>query len=301
MAVPNFQELMRPTLVYLSDGSEQRTGDIRDGVGDLLRLTAEQRAERLPSGNGFRFANRVHWALVYLHAAAAVERPSRAMYRITQRGTELLSQHPDAVRVPALMAFPEFVAFRTRHRPAAVGEPAQAEEPERDPVESMEQALVDIEAALAGELLVRIMESSPQFFEELVLDLLEAMGYGGEPTMRRHLGGSGDEGVDGVIDEDRLGLDQLYVQAKRWSNPVGRREIQGFVGALEGKRAGKGVFITTSTFNQNAREYAAGLTRRVVLIDGQRLGELLVRHGVGVRTRRAFEVKEIDDDYFEEE
>lgn len=292
---------MRPTLEYLSDGTERRARDIRDRVGDMLGISPEQRAEPLPSGNGYRFGNRVHWALVYLYAAVAIERPSRAMYRITQRGTDLLAQYPETVGIEALKAFPEFVEFRSRHRASVAADSTPTEEPERDPVENMEQALVDIEAVLAGELLARVMESSPQFFEELVLDLLEAMGYGGEPTMRRHLGGSGDEGVDGVIDEDRLGLDQLYVQAKRWSNPVGRKEIQAFVGALEGKRAAKGVFITTSTFNQNAREYAAGLTRRVVLIDGQRLGELSIRHGVGVRTRRVLEVKEIDDNYFEEE
>jgi len=187
--------------------------------------------------------------------------------------------------------------FRKRHKDSDSIKPS---DDEGSPVEKMEQAVSEIESALAAELLARIMESSPTFFENLVLDLLVAMGYGGEPAMRQHVGGSGDEGIDGVIDEDRLGLDQVYVQAKRWSNPVGRKEIQAFVGALEGKRATKGVFITTSTFNQNAHEYAKGLTRRVVLVDGARLGELLVLHGVGVQTRLAFEVKELDDAYFEE-
>jgi restriction system protein len=204
--------------------------------------------------------------------------------------------------VEALRSYPEFLEFRSRSRNKAPDTAtATIEESEGGPVESMEQAVAEIEAALATELLARIMGASPTFFENLVLDLLIAMGYGSDSSTRQHVGGSGDGGIDGIIDEDRLGLDQVYVQAKRWSNPVGRREIQGFVGALEGNRATKGVFITTSDFNQNAREYVKSLSRRVVLIDGPRLGELLVRHGVGVRTRLAFDVKEIDEDYFEEE
>jgi restriction system protein len=170
-----------------------------------------------------------------------------------------------------LAQFPEFLAFRGRRRDSIERTTGQAEAPDRDPVETMEVAHAEAEATLANELLVRILDSTPLFFENLVLDLLEKMGYGGlDPAMRRHLGGSGDEGVDGVIDQDRLGLDQVYVQAKRWrDNPVGRRDIQAFVGALEGQRASRGVFITTSTFNANARDYARSLSRRVVLIDGR--------------------------------
>jgi restriction system protein len=213
----------------------------------------------------------------------------------------LLAQHPERVDLRVLQQFPEFVAFRAGARTARRRQDRTiATETGIPPVERMAEAQAELDDSLAGELLARIRESDPTFFERLVLKLLIAMGYGGsEEEAAEHLGGIGDAGVDGLINEDRLGLDRIYVQAKRWTeNPVGRPDVQAFVGALEGQGAAKGVFITASRFTDDARTYVDGLRRRVILIDGDQLAQLMIRHGVGATTRQVFMVKEVDEDFF---
>jgi restriction system protein len=244
----------------------------------------------------------VAWAITYLHHAGATERARRAVYKISDRGRDLLATYPDSVGFSrAVEQLPEIVAFRagsgeSRRRQEA----REAAETGIPPIERMAQAQAELDDALASDLLTRIRVSDATFFERLVLKLLVAIGYGGsEEEAAEHLGGSGDQGVDGVINEDKLGLDRIYVQAKKWAeNPVRRPEIQAFVGALEGQGASKGVFITASRFTQEAQSYAEGLRQRVILIDGQQLAELMIRHGVGVTTRRVVAVKEVDEDFF---
>jgi restriction system protein len=292
---------MRPMLEVLSDGRGWSTVEIRNALADRFQLTADDRAELLPSGTGRTFDNRVAWAYVYLQHAGAIERVRRGVYRIEDRGRGLLTQYPERVDVRVLQQFPELAEFRAggstvRRRQAR----AVATEIGIPPVERMAQAQAELDESLAGELLARIRDSDPTFFEVLVLKLLVAMGYGGSAEeAAEHLGGSGDGGLDGVINEDRLGLDRIYVQAKRWTeNPVRRPDVQAFVGALERRGASKGVFLTASRFTDDARTYADGLRQRVVLIDGDQLAQLMIRHGVGATTRQVFTVKEVDEDFF---
>jgi restriction system protein len=301
MTIPDFQSLMRPILELLSDGRERSTAEVRNALADRFGVSDDERAELLPSGSGRVFDNRVGWANTYLQHAAAIERVRRAVYRITDRGRGLLDQNPDRVDLGVLRQFPEIAEFSAgglsaRRREARTA----AMETGIPPIERMSEAQAELDDALTGELLTRVRECDPTFFEYLVLKLLVAMGYGGsEEEAAEHLGGGGDEGVDGVISEDKLGLDRIYVQAKRWAgHPVRRPDVQAFVGALEGRGASKGVFISTSRFTDEARTYTEGLRQRVILIDGEQLAELMIRHDVGVSTRRVVAVKEVDDDFF---
>jgi restriction system protein len=247
------------------------------------------------------FQNRVGWAATYLYRTKLIDRPKRAVYRITDRGRQVLAQNPDRVDLKVLSQFDEFEEFR-QAKPTATGreEPAATTgADEQTPEERIDTAHREMRSALAGELLDRIHDQSPEFFEQLVLDVLHGMGYGGSrDDAAERLGQSGDEGVDGVIREDRLGLDLIYVQAKRWKNVVGRPEIQKFFGALHGQRATKGVFITTSSFSKEAMDYADGVTPRVILLDGKELAQLMIEHAVGVTVARRYEVKRLDLDYF---
>lgn len=293
--------MMRPVLEVLSDGREHSTVELRNALAERIELSDDDRAQLLPSGTSRLFDNRVAWANTYLQHAGAIERVRRAVYRIAERGRTLLAQYPDRVDLHVLEQFPEIAEFRAGRPTARRREPrTAATETGIPPIERMAEAQAELDDALAGELLVRVRESDPTFFERLVLTLLVAMGYGGsEEEAAEHLGGGGDEGVDGVINEDKLGLDRIYVQAKRWAeNPVRRPEVQAFVGALEGRGASKGVFITASRFTSEARSYVEGLRQRVILIDGQQLAELMIRHEVGVSTRRVVAVKEVDEDFF---
>jgi restriction system protein len=307
MAVPDFQTMMRPLLVFVSDGGAHRTTDIRAALAAEFSLSEADLAEELPSRATKTFNNRVGWALTYLYRTGLLGRPKRSIYAITDRGRNILADEPARVDLKVLAQFPEFHAFRqarsdsasapsettTSHDSASAGQ---------TPEEQIESAYGSLRSALAAELLDRIHENTPAFFEQLVLDVLRQMGYGGlhEGAIER-LGQSGDEGVDGVIREDALGLDLIYVQAKRWINPVGRPEIQKFVGALHGKRAMKGVFITTSGFSAEAAAYADAVSPRVVLIDGDMLTRLMIDHDVGVSIVRTFAIKRIDLDYFSDE
>lgn len=298
---------MRPMLDSLSDGEERDTVWLREQLAAHFNVSSEERARLLPSGTGRLYDNRIAWAYTHLFHAGAIERVARARYRITSRGSKLLADNPERINVKVLSQFPELVEFRKggrgKRRKAEVQEATRTLDEARPPIERMAEARADHEAEITLDLLERIRGSHPTFFERLVLKVLVAMGYGGsEEEAAEHLGGSGDEGVDGVIHEDRLGLDRIYVQAKRRTEgSVGRPEIQTFVGALDGKGANKGVFITASRFSPDAQEWADRLPGRIVLIDGERLAALMIRYGVGVATRETFPVQEIDEDFFSSE
>jgi len=235
--------------------------------------------------------------------AGLLESPRRGYFKITEKGMQALSAKPETINVKFLEQYPEFLEFKTKSNTKSTTAEVDTTLPteDRTPQEVIEDAYVTIRSGLASDLLDQIMQSSPSFFERLVVDLLVRMGYGG--TRReagKAVGGSGDEGIDGIINEDRLGLEVVYIQAKRWQNTVGRPEIQKFVGALHGKNARKGIFITTSDFTSGAIQYTEGLSDKVVLIDGETLANLMIDHGVGVALEEAYEIKRVDSDYFNE-
>lgn len=241
--------------------------------------------------------------MAYLHRAGALQRQGRGVYEITERGRQLLDQYPNGLAVQNLLEFPEFREFSLpRETGSATGGAPAAREEAPTPTERLEEAYRESREALAAELLERVQRVTPRFFEQLVLDLVVAMGYGGSvEDAARAIGRVGDEGIDGVIKEDKLGLDAVYVQAKRWQHNIGRPEVQAFVGALAGKKARKGVFITTSDFTEEAREYIRSIDSRIVLINGRQLAELMIDHDVGVTTVQTYRLKRVDSDYFEEE
>ncbi|HEY5611626.1 MAG TPA: restriction endonuclease [Thermoanaerobaculia bacterium] len=303
MPIPDFQTVMLPLLRFASDGEEHALVDARECLGGEFRLTAEETSQLLPSGRQAVWANRVAWAKSYLDQSGLVESTKRGHFRVTPRGREVLENPPERITIKYLEKFPEFVEFRGTRRKSAVslGGESRADEVET-PEETLDDAYQKMRSGLAAELLSRVKSASPQFFERLVVELLIKMGYGGSRIEAGEaIGKAGDEGIDGVISEDRLGLDVVYIQAKRWENTVGRPDVQRFVGALNGKRARKGVFITTSAFSSEAHSYVATIDPRVVLIDGRQLAEYMIDFGVGVTTKAVYEVKRVDSDYFVEE
>jgi restriction system protein len=296
---------MRPLLVVLADGQERPVHEIRGTLAQTFNVSAEELEERLPSGRDKTFRNRVGWALTHLKGGAVVESPRRGVYRITARGTQLLADVSETERVDlrVLSTFPEYRQFRSPNQDDAEAPgplpPTVVDTDADTPTERIESGWRELRIALAAELLERIGEQTPEFFEDVVLDVLRAIGYGGSrEDAAERLGRSGDGGVDGVIREDQLGLDLIYVQAKRWTNTVGRPDIQQFVGALNGQRASKGVFITTSAFSREALDYASSVNPRVVLVGGKQLAELMLDHGVGVSVETTYAVNKIDLDYF---
>jgi restriction system protein len=306
MAVPDFQSLMLPLLRLAADGQEHRLADVRETLAKEFALSAADREERLPSGQQSKFANRVAWAKVYLGQAGVLASSRRGHFQITDRGREVLKAPPTRIDVKFLEQYPEFIEFRTPKRdgdgPRREQPLTQSDAEPETPEETLEAAHLKMRSSLATELLARIKAASPDFFERLVVALLLKMGYGGSRSdAGQAVGKSGDEGIDGVISEDRLGLDVVYLQAKKWEGTVGRPEIQKFVGALHGRRARKGVFITTGTFSGEASSYVERIEPKVVLIDGRRLAELMIDFDVGVASARTYHVKRIDSDYFEEE
>jgi restriction system protein len=310
MAIPDYETLMLPVLRIAADGAEHKFRDVVERLATEFNLTASERQELLPSGTAFLFDNRVGWARTYLKQAGLLESSRRGFFKITGRGLELLKENPKKVDVGLLDRYPEFRDFRTRRRDRQQTEvrpfvqtPIQNfEEKDETPEDSLASAYDKIRKTLESDLLDQVKQSSPSFFERLVIDLLVRMGYGGSrQDAGRAIGRTGDGGIDGIIKEDRLGLDVIYVQAKRWDNTVGRPEIQKFAGALQGQRARKGVFITTSTFSNDALEYAGGIESKIILIDGEKLAELMIDHNVGVSTVGTYELKRIDSDYFEGE
>jgi restriction system protein len=305
MPVPEFQAFMLPVLALAQDGQEHSLAEAREVLAKQFNLTAEERNELLPSGRQRRFDNRVAWAKVYLEQAGLLETPRRAHFVITQRGRDLLAEKPSRIDIPLLERYEQFREFRSATRKTdgvtqTVLVPTETQS--STPEELLEQSYQSIRAELISDILSRVKSSSPDFFENLVVELLLKMGYGrSRAEAGRAIGGAGDEGIDGIISEDRLGLDTIYIQAKRWEGTVGRPEIQKFVGALHGKRAKKGVFITTGTFSVEARDYVSHIDPRVVLIDGRELAEYMLDLNLGVTTKAVYEVKRVDSDYFSEE
>ena len=303
MGVPDFQLLMLPLLRMAADGREHSLAEARDLLAADFKVSDAELQELLPSGRQPKFANRVAWAKSYLQQAGLLQTPRRAHFQITDRGRAVLKAPPPRIDIKFLEQYPEFVDFRTPKVEVAtvlVDAPSVQAEPET-PEEALEAAHQKMRLGLATELLSRVKSASPQFFENLVVELLVKMGYGGSRRdAGQAIGRAGDEGIDGVISEDRLGLDVVYLQAKKWDGTVGRPEIQRFVGALHGKRAKKGVFITTSAFSAEAVAYVEHIDPKVVLIDGRRLTELMIDFGVGVNTSATYDVKRVDSDYFDE-
>jgi len=299
MTIPTFQEITLPLLKIASDGSIHVLSNVRKELAAHFGLSPAEEEELLPSGRQGRLANRVAWAKVYMQRGGLLSSPERGQFQITERGREVLANPPSKIDIKFLERFPEFLEFRSRTSLPEIGvaETNDAETPE----EALEAAYQSIRAGLASELLDRVRAATPRFFEQLVVALLLKMGYGGAGGVGEAIGKSGDEGIDGIIAEDRLGLELVYLQAKRWEGTVGRPEIQKFVGALHGKRARKGVFITTGTFSAEAIEYVRNIDPRVALVDGGQLAQFMIDFNVGVAPDRAYEVKKIDSDYFEED
>ena len=305
MSIPDYQSLMLPVLVASSKG-EVRIGSVVDQLADQVGLSPEDRSEPLPSGQQTVFSNRVHWAKSYLSKAQLVEITRRGYFRITPRGETVLQSAPQKIDNKFLMQFEEFRQFRDRSATAAEpdGEtPAPGlEDQKQTPDETMRLAYRQIETALIHDLLERIREAPPDFFERLMVNLLLSMGYGGSTeNAGRTLGRSGDDGVDGVIDQDALGLDRVYIQAKRYAsgNNIGPGAIRDFFGSLDRHKATKGLFVTTSTFTTSAQETALLLSKRIVLVNGDQLARLMIRHNVGCRIEDTLHIRKIDEEFFE--
>jgi restriction system protein len=302
MPVPDFQSFFLPMLRQVADNKEHSIGELRERIASELQLTPEELAQKVPSGTQTVVANRVAWSAVYLHRAGALERIKRGVFRITPRGQEILKQNLQKITIQVLSQFPEFVSFHKGSGNGAVVEDASSKLLKTEtPEEQLAAAYKVLRETLANDVLEAVKKSSPSFFEELVVDLLVAMGYGGSvEDAGKAVGRSGDGGIDGIIKEDKLGLDVVYVQAKRWANVVGRPVVQAFAGSLEGVRARKGVLITTSYFSQDALEYVRMIEKRIVLIDGKQLADLMIDHDLGVNVTHTYKVKRLDSDYFEE-
>jgi restriction system protein len=302
MPIPDYQQLMLPLLKLIEDSKVHSIHEAYQHLPDQFGLSQEERLEMLPSGKQVVVNNRIGWARTYLKKAGLIKQPKRGFIQLTERGLEVLKNNPKTIDNDFLIKFPEFQEFRTiKNNQDTTANKVDVTFDEKNPEELLEYAYEDINNALAQELLDTIKTSSPSFFEKLVVDLLLKMGYGGSrKDAGQSIGKSGDEGVDGIIKEDRLGLDVIYVQAKRWDNVVGRPEIQKFAGALQGQRARKGIFITTSGFTKDALEYVSQIESKIILIDGETLTKLMIEHLVGVSPVSFYEIKKVDSDYFEE-
>lgn len=300
MAIPDYQSLMRPLLEAHRDGREHVNRDLVECLAEQFGLTEAERREMLPSGRAKLFDNRVGWAKNHISRAGLIASPRRAVSVITERGLDVLRRHPTRVDVHVLTEFEGYRDSTNRKRTSAPHEESRAEQQEDEtPEEILENAYAEVRRQTEAELLRLIMANAPDFLERVVVDLVVRMGYGGSrKDAGEALGRSGDEGIDGIIKEDPLGLDIIYLQAKRWDNTVGRPEIQKFAGALQGQRARKGIFIATSTFSAEAMEYVSRLDSKIILIDGPRLARLMFDHGIGVASESTYEVKRIDSDYF---
>jgi restriction system protein len=303
--IPDYQSIMLPLLRCISDNKEHRMRDVTDGLAKQLGVTEEEKKELLPSGAAPVFYNRTAWAKTYLKKAGLIDSPKQGVVVITQRGVDVLKKNPSSIDARFLRQFSEFLEFQGAKR---VDEDIETEiiddRSTETPEEALETAYQRIRKSLAQDILNKVMTLPPAFFEKLVVELLVKMGYGGSiKDAGRAIGKSGDEGIDGTIKEDKLGLDIIYIQAKRWQpgNIVGRPELQKFVGALAGQGAKKGIFITTSSFTREALEYSPKNETKIVLIDGQQLSQFMIDHNLGVTTVNSYEVKRMDSDYFGEE
>jgi restriction system protein len=309
MPIPDYATLMLPLLKLASDGVEHRFRDAIESLATQFTLTEEERNELLPAGQARVIDNRVGWARTYLKQAGLIESSRRGVFNITAQGRALLAENPPRIDAQLLRRFQPFLDFLARRgeREDQPNEPVapanrqlEPEESRETPEDQLAQAYRRIRKDLASELLEQIKAAPPSFFEQLVVDLLVTMGYGGNrQDAGRAIGKSGDGGIDGIINEDKLGLDVIYIQAKRWDATVGRPEIQKFAGALQGQRARKGVFITTSTFSREAEDFVTHIDSKIILIDGDKLAELMIDHNVGVAVIGSYEIKKLDSDYFE--
>lgn len=300
MSIPGFQDLMLPFMEYVADGKEHSLREIIEYLAKKLGLSEAEQKELLPSGKQAVFNNRVGWTRTYLKKAGLIEATKKAHFIITSQGLECLQEKPVEINVRFLKKYPEFIEFHN-HKKGEENTDVDLLD-ETSPEEALEMSYQKIRQDLALELLEAVKKCTPGFFEKLVVELLVNMGYGGSrKDAGEAIGQSGDEGIDGIIKEDRLGLDIIYIQAKRWQGTVGRPEIQKFAGALLGKSAKKGIFLTTSGFSKEAIDYATAIESKIVLIDGEKLSSLMFDFGVGVSQVATYEIKRIDSDYFMEE
>lgn len=303
MAIPDYQALMLPTL-RLAAAAETRVPEVATAIANELGLTEAEQEELLPSGRQRLLNNRIHWAKTYLTKAGLLDVPSRGRFIASNEGRALLQSNPGKIDLETLKRYPLFIQFYSASSTSSPDEAPiahAAAEGTATPEEQIVAAHTVLHAALAADLLQRIQSQSPTFFESVIVDLLVSMGYGSSHAdAAQRLGRTGDGGVDGVIDQDRLGLDRIYVQAKRYAPhvSVGRPEVQSFVGSLVGLGATRGVFVTTSNFSSLAIDYVRNLPQRVILVNGSKLADLMIEHGVGVRVSRSFDVKRVDEDFF---
>ncbi len=299
MAIPDYQTIMLPLLKLAGDGREHTLRESVEKLADEFGLSDQEREALLPSGQQTVLHNRVGWARTYMKKALLLDSPRRSYFVITERGKQVLASKPSRIDAEFLAQFQEFKDFKAlRHEKGEDESPGTSDTPE----EVLESAYVSLRQNLAGDILQQISQSTPHQFERMVVQLLVAMGYGG--TLKdagKAVGKAGDEGIDGIIKEDRLGLDIIYIQAKKWNATVGRPEIQKFAGALQGQRARKGIFITTSEFSKDAYDYVAKIESKIVLIDGQQFAQFMIDHNLGVTSVANYEIKRIDSDYFTEE
>ena len=309
MAVPDYQTLMLPLLQHAAEkGGETHIGALVDEIANEMKLTTEDMAALIPSGGQTLILNRLHWAKSYMQRAGVIESTRHGYFRVTPRGVELLSEGLARIDNSILSRFSEFVEWRRRSatsspRESATGRSVEVELEESSPEDQISAGYRKIQEALAADLIDRVRSAPPVFFERLIVDLLVAMGYGGgRAEAGKALGRSGDGGVDGVINEDALGLDVVYVQAKRYAagNSVPVSAVRDFIGSLEGFRASKGVFVTTSSFPSSAIEFAQKVSKRVVLIDGNDLARFMIKYKIGVRSKDTYEINVMDEEYFSE-
>ncbi len=301
MSIPDYQSLMLPVLRILEDRREHAVSEVRQQIANQLGLTEQEMTERLASGTTTLFMNRIGWAVQYLKSAGAIRAVRRGVYEITDRGCSLLKGQPSEITVKTLRQFPEFIDFIVKSSEADQRVTTQQNHVKATPEESLEASFKALRDALVHELLDTIKNGAPAAFERIVVDLLLAMGYGGSvEDAGRVVGKSGDGGIDGIIKQDKLGLDAIYVQAKRWKDVVGSPEIMKFSGSLTKQHANRGVFITTSTFTRDALDFVEALPQKIVLIDGKQLASLMIEHDVGVSRTKPYTLKRLDHDYFED-
>lgn len=305
MSIPDFQSIMLPLMQFADDGKEHSFRESVEYLAKFFKLSEDDRKELLPSGQQPTFNNRVGWSKTYLLKAGLLESPSRSIFQITTRGKEVLSRNPSQINAKFLKQFPEYQEFAGSNATINSSSlPSQENLTEQiTPEEALAAVYQKLKLAIAQDLLTLVKDCTPDFFERLVVKLLVKMGYGGSiQDAGKAIGRSGDEGIDGIIKEDRLGLDAIYIQAKKWEGTVGRPEIQKFVGALAGQGAKKGVFITTSSFSKEAHEYAKSMKdTKVVLLDGEQLTQYMIDYNLGVSVISQYEVKKIDSDFFADE
>ncbi len=300
--IPDFQSLMLPLLKIVEDRNEHLMNDVVNTLAKRFNLTEEELKHLLPSGKQRTFANRVHWTKAHLKMSGLLQDTRRAHFKITERGLEVLRQNPDLINIKFLKQFPEYLEFTGKSNQQTTSDSKEESSTSETPEEQLESGYLKIRKSLEQELLLKLKSINPYFFEKIVVELLVKMGYGGSiQDAGQAIGKSGDEGIDGIIKEDKLGLDVIYIQAKRWEGVVGRPELQKFVGALAGQRAKKGVFITTSYFTKEAIAYSAQMDTKIVLIDGEKLSQFMIDYNLGVSVQNIYEIKKIDSDYFEEE